>query len=114
MVPGGECHRKEANGTKAREGIQDNVKPDSGENRPALSFLTSALAGPSAGFPSLGDWGDMTLNSQLELPPKSSRSSGWKEEESPCPSLQGDPRIKLLSCWETSLCTGSASGCGGF
>lgn len=47
MVPGGECHRKEASGTRAREGIQDNVKPDSGENRPALSLLTRALAAPS-------------------------------------------------------------------
>lgn len=54
MVPGGECHRKEASGIRAREGIQDNVKPDSGENRPALSFLTtSTLASPSTGFPSL-------------------------------------------------------------
>lgn len=38
MVPGGECHQKEASGTRAREGIQDNLKPDSQENRPALSF----------------------------------------------------------------------------
>lgn len=77
MVPGGECHRKEASGTRAREGIQDNVKPDSCENRPALSFLTtSAPAGPSAGFPSLGGWG-VTLNSAV-LPPKSLRNSQWK------------------------------------
>lgn len=56
MVPGGECHRKEASGIRAREGIQDNVKPDSGENRPALSFLTtSTLASPSTGFPSLAE-----------------------------------------------------------
>lgn len=41
MVPGGECHRKEASGNRAREGIQDNVKPDSQENRPALSFVTT-------------------------------------------------------------------------
>lgn len=65
MVPGGECHRKEASGIRAREGIQDNVKPDSRENRPALSFLTtSAPAGPSASFPSLrGGGGGVTLNS---------------------------------------------------
>ena len=55
MVPGGECHRKEASGIRAREGIQDNVKPDSGENRLALSFLTSTLASPSTGFPSLSE-----------------------------------------------------------
>lgn len=62
MVPGGECHRKEANGTRAREGIQDNVKPDSQENRPALYFLTTrALASPSTGFPPLQGWGRGTV-----------------------------------------------------
>lgn len=64
MVPGGECHRKEASGTGAREGIQDNVKLDSRENRPALSFLTtSAPASPSTSFPSIGGWEGVTLNS---------------------------------------------------
>lgn len=37
MVPGGECHQKEASGTRARKGIQDNLKSDSQGNRPALS-----------------------------------------------------------------------------
>lgn len=64
MVPGGECHRKEASGTSAREGIQDNVKPDSRENRPALSFLTtSAPASPSTSFPATGGCEGVTLNS---------------------------------------------------
>lgn len=54
MVPGGECHQKEASGTRAREGIQDNLKPDSQENRPALSLLTRAPAFPSTSFHSPG------------------------------------------------------------
>lgn len=84
MVPGGECHRKEASGTRAREGIQDNVKPDSRENRPALSFLTtSAAASPSTSFPSIGGWEGVTLNS-AEAPSKIIQSSGWKEGENPC------------------------------
>lgn len=46
-------------GPEPGRGIQDNVKPDSGENRPALSFLTtSAPASPSTSFPSLEGWGE--------------------------------------------------------
>lgn len=66
---GGESHgwflgenvtKKRPSGIRAREGIQDNVKPDSGENRPALSFLTtSTLASPSTGFPCLAEVEEM-------------------------------------------------------
>lgn len=62
MVPRGECHQKEASGTRAREGIQDNLKPDSQENRPALSLLTSTPAIPSTSFHSRGAGVQMTLD----------------------------------------------------
>lgn len=62
MVPGGECHQKEASGTRARKGIQDNLKSDSQGNRPALSWLTRPLAIPSTGVHSQGAGVGMTLD----------------------------------------------------